>query len=67
LASLIKGLIKGLIKRFNSRLARWRIKLAEYNYEIIYKPGKINANTNALSRNLVTIRSNPLKLSVLNV
>jgi len=32
------------------RLARWRIKLAEYDYEIIYKPDKINA-VDALSRN----------------
>jgi len=37
-----------------SRLARWRIKLAEYDYEIVYKPGKINANADALSRNPTT-------------
>ncbi|KAL0098832.1 hypothetical protein PUN28_020777 [Cardiocondyla obscurior] len=37
-----------------SRLARWRIKLSEYEYEIIYKPGKINANADALSRNPIT-------------
>lgn len=27
------------------------IKLAEYDYEIVYKPGKINANADALYRN----------------
>ena len=29
------------LKDPTSRLARWRIKLTEYDYEIIYKPGKI--------------------------
>jgi hypothetical protein len=32
-----------------SRL-RWRIQLEEYDYEIVYKPGIQNANTDALSR-----------------
>lgn len=34
-----------------SRLARWKIKLAEYDYEIAYKAGKTNVNADALSRN----------------
>lgn len=34
-----------------SRLARWKIKLSEFDYEIIYKPGRINSNADALSRN----------------
>src|SRR5436190_12002542 len=34
-----------------SRLMRWRLKLAEYEYEIKYKPGKKNKNADALSRN----------------
>jgi len=42
------------LKDPTSRLARWRIKLAEYDYEIVYKPGKINANADALSRNPTT-------------
>ena len=33
-----------------SRLARWKIKLQEYKYKIIYKPGRVNANADALSR-----------------
>lgn len=29
---------------------RWRLKLEEYDYEIIYKAGKTNVNADALSR-----------------
>lgn len=38
------------IKEPNSKLVRWRLKLAEYDYEIIYKKGKHNTNADALSR-----------------
>lgn len=31
-------------------LIRWRLKLEEYDYEIIYKPGVLNTNADALSR-----------------
>lgn len=34
----------------NSWLARWRILLQEFDYEIKYKPGSENTNANALSR-----------------
>ena len=34
-----------------SRLARWGIKLSEYNYEIFYKKGTANSNADAVSRN----------------
>lgn len=34
-----------------NRLVHWRLKLANYQYKIIYKPGKINSNADALSRN----------------
>lgn len=33
-----------------SKLARWRILLEEYDYEIRYKPGVQNSNVDALSR-----------------
>lgn len=38
-----------------SRLNRWRLKLAEYDYAIVYKAGKTNVNADALSRNPVTM------------
>jgi hypothetical protein len=46
---------KGLTWIFNvkdpsSRLLRWKLLLAEYDYEIKYKPGKQNANADGLSR-----------------
>lgn len=33
-----------------SRLVRWRLKLEEYDYTIVYKKGKMNTNADALSR-----------------
>ena len=42
----------------NSRLAGWKIKLEEYDHEIIYKPGRINANADALSRNPIQLNNN---------
>ena len=38
------------VKDPGSRLIRWRIQLAEYDYEVVYKPGVQNSNANALSR-----------------
>jgi len=32
-------------------LARWRLKLIEYEYEVVYKARNINANADAPSRN----------------
>ena len=34
-----------------SRVSRWRLKLAEYDFDVIYKAGKMNVNVDALSRN----------------
>ena len=34
----------------NARLVRWRLRLAEFSFEIQYKPGKINQAADALSR-----------------
>lgn len=36
---------------YNSRVQKWRFKLSEYDYDIVYKPGKRNTNADALSRN----------------
>jgi hypothetical protein len=38
------------VKDPGSRLLRWRIKLEEFDYEIIYKKGSLNTNADALSR-----------------
>lgn len=38
------------IKDPNSRLVRWRLALEEYDYNIIYKPGKQNVVADGLSR-----------------
>ena len=39
----------------NARVLRWRLKLAEYEYEVVYKAGKANVNADPLSRNPVEI------------
>ena len=38
------------IKEPNSKFVRWRLKLEEYDYEIVYKRCKTNGNADALSR-----------------
>jgi hypothetical protein len=38
------------LKEPNSKLVRWRLKLEEFDYEIMYKKGKKNTNADALSR-----------------
>lgn len=38
------------LKEPNSRLMRWRLKLLEYDYNIVYKKGKENKVADALSR-----------------
>ena len=39
------------VKDPTSRLMRWRLKLEEYDYNIVYKKGSLNRNADALSRN----------------
>jgi len=36
------------------RIFRWRLKLAEYKYDVVYKTDKISVNADALSRNPVS-------------
>ena len=38
------------VKDLGSRLLRWRVQLAEYDYEITYRRGSQNTNADALSR-----------------
>lgn len=45
------------VKDPTSRLVRWRLKLAEYEYSVEYKAGKNNVNADALSRNPVLMIS----------
>ena len=39
----------------NARVTRWRLKLDEYEYELVFKPGVTNVNADALSRKPVLI------------
>ena len=42
-----------LVKDQGQRLIRWRLKLRDYEYEFRYKPGNLNTNADALSRNQI--------------
>lgn len=42
------------VRNPTSRLVRWCLKLAEYEYEVIYKAGKTNVNVDVLSRNPIS-------------
>ncbi|XP_076546690.1 uncharacterized protein LOC143305763 [Osmia lignaria lignaria] len=41
------------VKDPTSRLMKWRLRLLEYEYQVIHKAGKTNKNADALSRNPV--------------
>lgn len=38
------------LKEPNSRMTRWRLRLSEYDFTVVYKKGKFNTNADALSR-----------------
>ncbi|KAL6259348.1 hypothetical protein P5V15_009263 [Pogonomyrmex californicus] len=44
------------------RILRWRLKLEEYEYDVIYKAKKINVNADALSRNPVDFEETECKV-----
>ncbi|KAL6256784.1 hypothetical protein P5V15_011725 [Pogonomyrmex californicus] len=44
------------------RIFRWKLKLAEYEYDVIYKAGKTNVNADALSRNPVDFEETECKV-----
>lgn len=44
------------LKKTNSRLIHWRLKLEEFYYEIAYKRDKSNTNAEALSRIKIHIK-----------
>ena len=37
----------------SSRVSRWRLKLTEYDFDVVHKARKMNVNADALSRNLI--------------
>lgn len=53
------------LKESNSRLTRWKLKLSEYDYTVIYKKGKSNTNADALSR--VEIHNEEIDSIVVNI
>lgn len=53
------------LKEPNSRLTRWRLKLAEYDFTIVYKKGKNNTNADALSR--IEIHNDEVTSMVVNI
>ncbi|XP_060602869.1 uncharacterized protein LOC132755945 [Ruditapes philippinarum] len=44
-------------KNSNSRLYRWSMELAHFDYNIIHRPGRVNQNADALSRREYTVES----------
>ena len=45
----------------SERLTRWRLKLAEYDFDIVYRKGKANANADAMSRVDPNDQQDPIK------
>src|SRR5436190_7200617 len=46
----------------NMRILRWKLKLSEYDYDVVYKAGKTNVNADALSRNPVNLNEIDCKI-----
>jgi hypothetical protein len=49
-------------KSHNPKLARWALRLSNYDYALKYKPGKLHGNADGLSRSLAlpTITTPPV-------
>lgn len=46
-----KPLLRFKTAELNTRVQKWRFKLTEYDYSLVYKPGRQNASADALSCN----------------
>lgn len=44
------------------RILRWKLKLLEYDYDVVYKTGKTNVNADALLRNPIGLLSEGCKI-----
>lgn len=55
------------LKDPNSKLTRWRLKLEEYDYSIVYKKGKYNTNADALSRVVIHAQDTDFAPSIENL
>ena len=47
---LLCSVILGVTKLKNDKIMPWRIKLSQYCYDIVYRPGKFNVVSEVLSR-----------------
>lgn len=47
-----------------SKLVRWRLKIEDFNYEVVYKPGRVNSNADCVSS--VKVDTNT-ELSICNI
>lgn len=56
--SAIKWLLS--LKDSTSRLTRWALKLQQYNYTVVHKPGKKHLNADALSRAVLKLNQEVL-------
>jgi len=63
--SAIKWLLS--LKDPSSRLTRWALKLAEYDYKVIHKPGIKNQNADCLSRIVLKTKCESLPLVDLDI
>ena len=48
-------------KVLNRRLHGWRLKLADFNFSIVYRPGKLNGGADGLSRQAQTVEEDVME------
>uniref|UniRef100_A0A6V7KS20 Integrase zinc-binding domain-containing protein n=1 Tax=Bracon brevicornis TaxID=1563983 RepID=A0A6V7KS20_9HYME len=55
------------VKDPGSRLMHWRLKLGEYDFEVVHEADKLDTNADALSRMYVITRAQQRELTASNV